>query len=504
MSRVTTMVYDDAVEVPASIYELIGVDHFGSLLYRRQRLWEQIWDAGRAAGYTQRIHLRNHADRLALADEAALNPGARYVFLSADVVSASSETLSRFLEKLAYAESDLVARPPGAPVTSVLANFEAETLRSLLRCRTSAQRREWFRDQSEALSPLLVDDELLSISSPDRLVPFLASTFYTRAFNQIDATRRVLLKRSTDREKMRREHDFWYLLPHRLQRFVVQPFDLEEHGEAASYKMERLAVPDAAVLWVHGADAMPIGTFEAFLDRVFDWFSERPTRNDPERAGEAATALYVTKVEERIRQLMATPTGQALDTLLAAGTEIGGLAQLVARYRALLDQEWASQRASDIAILHGDLCLSNILFDKRSGLLRLIDPRGATTEEDLWGDPYYDVAKLSHSVLGGYDFINSDLFEVVLGDDLELALRLDRAPPGAHERAFVERIAQEGFDPVRVRLYEASLFLSMLPLHAEAPRKLVAFAITAAAILEEVASARASSGGALQRWLGLQ
>jgi len=504
MSRIRVLVYDDAIEVPATTYELIGVHRFGSLLYRRQRLWEHIWDAAREAGYTRRIHLREHADRLALADEAAQDPGARYVYVSADVVSASSAFLSRFLQKLAYAESDLVARPPGAPVTSVVASFEADTLRTLLRCRTAVQRREWFQDRAEAFAPLLVDDQLVTIARPDQLVPFLAGTFYTRAFNHIDASRRVLEKRSTDCEKMRREHDFWYLLPPELQRFVVQPFDFQEADGTASYRMERLAVPDAAVLWVHGGDAMPAATFEAFLDRVFGWFEARPKRADPERAEQAARSLYITKVEDRVRQLLETPTGRSLDALLASGTPEGGLSQLLARYRQLLDQEWEREGASEIAILHGDLCLSNILFDKRSGLLRLIDPRGATSEDELWGDPYYDIAKLSHSILGGYDYINSDLFEVVLGDDLHFALRLDGRPEVGHERLFAQRVAAEGLDPVRVRLYEASLFLSMLPLHAEAPRKLMAFALTAAEILDEVEAARASSEGVLQRWFGLR
>ena len=502
MSRVAVLVYDDAIEVPAEIYELIGVERFGSLLYQRQRLWEHVSDAARKAGFTQRIHLTEHTDRLALADEAAQNPGARYVFATADVVSASTEHLTRFFQKLAYAEVDLVARPPGAPITSVISSFGADTLRTLLRCRTLGQRREWFQERSEAMAPLLVDEHLISISTADRLVQFLAGTFYTRAFNQIDASSRVVLKRSADREKMRREHSYWYLLPHRLQRFVVQPFDFEEDASGASYKMERLAVPDAGVLWVHGTDAMPLATFETFLDIVFDWFAERPTRADSDAAVAGAEALYVTKVEQRIEQLLTTETGRDLDQLLMAGTNTGGLRDLVTRYRELLDGEWARGADDEVAILHGDMCLSNILFDKRSHMLRLIDPRGAMREDELWGDRYYDVAKLSHSVLGGYDFINSELFEVVLGDELTLELRLDRPPPGSHERAFVQRVEAEGFDPVRMRLYEASLFLSMLPLHAEAPRKLAAFALTASGILDEVAAARSASEGLLQRWFG--
>ena len=40
-----------------------------------------------------------------------------------------------------------------------------------------------------------------------------------------------------------------------------------------------------------------------------------------------------------------------------------------------------------------------MLYSKEINLLRLIDPKGALTEEDLWTNPYYDIAKLSHSYL---------------------------------------------------------------------------------------------------------
>ena len=45
-------------------------------------------------------------------------------------------------------------------------------------------------------------------------------------------------------------------------------------------------------------------------------------------------------------------------------------------------------------------------------LLKLIDSKGGTEREQLWMDPYYDLAKLSHSICGGYDFLNSGLFDI--------------------------------------------------------------------------------------------
>ena len=69
MSRVATLVYDDALEVGADVAALVGIEQFGGLLYQRQRLWEHVARVGRKAGFTHRIHLRDGSDRLALWEE---------------------------------------------------------------------------------------------------------------------------------------------------------------------------------------------------------------------------------------------------------------------------------------------------------------------------------------------------------------------------------------------------------------------------------------------------
>ena len=56
----------------------------------------------------------------------------------------------------------------------------------------------------------------------------------------------------------------------------------------------------------------------------------------------------------------------------------------------------------------------------------------------------------------------------------------------AYVRIFSQKLEESGFDYHSVRLYEASLFLSMLPLHMDNPLKVLGFILNAAAILEEI------------------
>jgi hypothetical protein len=200
-----------------------------------------------------------------------------------------------------------------------------------------------------------------------------------------------------------------------------------------------------------------------------------------------AQALYVGKLADRMAKLKTLPVFDQLDQLVTSGGARGGLAGLVQRfermYAAIPRREFG-----ELVLGHGDLCFSNILYGKGAQIMKFIDPRGAADAAALYTDPYYDVAKLSHSALGMYDYVNNGMFSISVGPDLSLDLACDAADRTAEQQLFRQRLIDHGFDYRLTRLYEASLFLSMLPLHAEGPRKLAAFALNASRILDELES----------------
>jgi hypothetical protein len=137
-------------------------------------------------------------------------------------------------------------------------------------------------------------------------------------------------------------------------------------------------------------------------------------------------------------------------------------------------------RPEDCTLIHGDLCLSNVLYDVGGGIVRLIDARGRWGSEDSpigAGDLKYDLAKLRHSLCGGYDFIVNDLFDLRLGEDgTTLDWQLARQPQHRAVAAQFDALLAPRHDLQEVRLIEALLFISMLPLHADRPRRQLAMA----------------------------
>jgi hypothetical protein len=138
------------------------------------------------------------------------------------------------------------------------------------------------------------------------------------------------------------------------------------------------------------------------------------------------------------------------------------------------------------AIVHGDLCFSNVLYDVRNGICKLLDPRGSFGSEEIHGDPRYDIAKLYHSVRGLYDAIVADLFTVTRSGD---AITLSVALPPRHAdilQAFESTFFADGaFDKREITLITACLFASMIPLHADAPQRQLAFYATALQLFDE-------------------
>jgi hypothetical protein len=123
---------------------------------------------------------------------------------------------------------------------------------------------------------------------------------------------------------------------------------------------------------------------------------------------------------------------------------------------------------NDNCFIHGDFCLSNILYDLRSGIVRLIDPRGIWGNDEN-GDVKYDIAKLRHSICGDYDYIVSDLFEINIQHN-EISYSTFNSNKINIKKYFDKKL-RFSFELKQIKLIEGLLFMSMLALHTDSPMR---------------------------------
>ncbi|HUE66437.1 MAG TPA: phosphotransferase [Rhizomicrobium sp.] len=294
-----------------------------------------------------------------------------------------------------------------------------------------------------------------------------------RAFNNLTITHHAVCKTSAQAEKMDAEA-FWYEnLPPPLKGHV--PAFLGRTGtdnNRAGYYLRYEYLCPLSDLFVFGAVSPDM--WRQILSSCADVLAEMRAHKPRKAADGWFSALYRGKTLERF-QRFARDTGIDPDHAWTLnGRPLPAPKVLIEEMADIV----GPPGEEDAGILHGDFCFSNILYDFRRGSVTLIDPRGFVEpgKPAIFGDTRYDVGKLHHSVLGRYDFILAGYF--ALKRVAPYAFLFEVSGPDCHdavERVFRERICDG--DPARERVAGAIsvlLHLSMLPLHAEAPRRQLA------------------------------
>ncbi len=479
----TSIVFDDVAEADSSLRDLLGVTHFGSLMFQRRKRSDAMADVANRAGVGF-IHLQTPEDREDLLNRLRTDDAGKF-FLHVPAHLAptcTDEILITFLRQISYAPGNLHL-PANTYPRQGWTFLAGALLRKLLQKPATDSADEFFEQAGDAIVEVRDRVHLIDISEERSLLDYLSGQLDARHFNAMVRDDYTITKRSTDRAKLKREFEFYQSVPPQMRMFLVQPFDFKDDGQVASYRMERLSIPDMAMHWVHGA--FQPHEFERFLRHIFYFLDNRPekraTRADVAAAQEE---LYIGKVRRRIDELKMLPAYQDLAPHFACA--FGGIDALVRRYEQMFMTARARLRDDQLVIGHGDPCFSNILYSKTNQYLKLIDPRGGSDEDNLYTDPYYDVAKLSHSILGQYDFVNQGKFEIAVADTLKPELRIEQPAMEWAAPMFLEHLRSASYDFRVIRLCEASLFISMLPLHIDNPRKVLGFAIRGNSILNEL------------------
>jgi hypothetical protein len=482
-------VYDDCTDVPDRIRRIIGVSRFGDIVRHKRRLADTIQGAVETVPDCDFTRLKDESQLTDLLNQIERLPGHSMVFrLPSSIVPLSTELFPALIAKLPYAIDPVIYG--NQYMSDVPALMLRDDAIAILVERDAAKRRKFFSTfESRALH---VDDAMRfnDISEISNFLAFMAGTTETRNFNVSSISAGVFRKWSREISKMRGEYRYFHVVDEAMKRFLLPTFDFSEDAEGASYSMEYLSVPDAALQILH--HTFNEASFARLLDNFFAFIDARGRRHvGVDEVRRVAERDIVGKLHGRIQQLRDTKVGQQLDAMLENVGPHGNLETMVQRCCVQLSKALDHSRIDFVALGHGDPCFSNILFNAEINLFRLIDPRGAETRDAAFMHPAYDLAKFSHSVIGGYDFVNSGLAECKIDPEMVLALTLERGGPRAWlKSAFRNRLAELGWDTKLVRAIEASLFLSMLPLHIDSPDKLPAFCLIAGGIIEELEQVR--------------
>ena len=291
-----------------------------------------------------------------------------------------------------------------------------------------------------------------------------------RSFNSLSIDKGVVTKSSQKSLKMQAEINWFKSIPASLKKFRPQFID---HGILPNgnvfYQIEFLSLLPLNELYVHGRN--PASFWRRIFNMVQEYFiiSANVRKFSDEELDfikQLSDCLYNKKTRKRFDTFIKSKHLDISKEIYYGDVYLGSVNDII---NDCINRTLILPCVPNI--MHGDLCFSNMLLDVRGQSLKLIDPRGVDEDDRLTilGNQTYDLAKLTHSVIGMYDFIIAGRYQIsdtkkgeVLVFDIDDRLQTIQA--GFLETQFIDNINNKQIVPAVVLL-----FLSMLPLHDDRP-----------------------------------
>lgn len=295
-----------------------------------------------------------------------------------------------------------------------------------------------------------------------------------RSFNSISVENDIITKTSKNSRKMFAEASWYEALPQNLSIHTPRYLGKTHQNYQVGYRLEYLFLPSVSDMAVFGNQGYDF--WHLLLNKCVELLSTlrgiSPPAQSPELSPGFAEGFFTNMLEQK--------TWSRLDQFLEGvnfdfSTELTINGEVLPPLRNIVQetiQNIPKTTSNDIGFLHGDFFFGNLLFDLNAQRILMIDPRGEdfTGNISQFGDVRYDLGKLAHSVLGGYDHIIMNRFTLVThtSHSFDFSLELGNNTWEQVQNGFCETIEKEfGLDRAALYSLAAIMFFSMLPLHEE-------------------------------------
>lgn len=305
-----------------------------------------------------------------------------------------------------------------------------------------------------------------------------------RAFNTLRIDERIARKLSDDTFKMEAEAAWFANVPPTLRVYTARLIDAGREDARSFYETEYEYLPTVSELFVFGT--LGRVAWMQILQSCHEFLEACALASGEVEANSALSLLATVKTRDRLKTF-SDRTGFDVDAVMhydgRSAPSLMQIADDLPKYLMLYAQKKS-------VIMHGDFCFSNILYSSRVQRIRVIDPRGYIEpgQKTIYGDTRYDLAKLSHSIVGRYDQIIAGRYNMAAADGQRYSIEFEKRPHHAWlEDAWKDfKVAGVAAWSSEIRALTIGLFLSMLPLHADRPDRQRAFIANALRLYVEL------------------
>lgn len=291
-----------------------------------------------------------------------------------------------------------------------------------------------------------------------------SSIISSRHFNTIKVSKNVIVKSSLDKIKVKSEYLWFKNLPKNLKKYTPKLIEFNEFKKISQYSIEYLPLNPLNEIFVYGKN--PI----LFWEKVFsiinillkDFRNIKKINNQIIKKN--SIWLIENKSNTRLKLLSNFNLIDINHNYFYKNRKMPSLSEIT---KFCISKSKKNRFLP--AVIHGDLCLSNILFNSRINSIKIIDPRGIGYNNNLtiYGDQNYDLAKLTHSIVGMYDHIISGQYTLINFNLKSMEIKFEKSVRLKNiQRLFIKKIiGNKKFKDILPQVI--LLFINMLPLHKD-------------------------------------
>jgi len=267
-----------------------------------------------------------------------------------------------------------------------------------------------------------IDDLGVNVFHPiDKVVGFIDTKNQPRSFNKIDYGQSTVTKKTNNPGEV-----YWYNnIPNEIK--YMFPTIISTEGD--KIEMEKIKGINYSYLYTNG------GLREVDIDLLI-----QDLKRIHSSVVQSEELDYLQNYGDKIKERYFTN--------LSLYQKIPGSESLFSKILESME-EYRKSELSKIGVIHGDPVFTNIFLTETG--LKFIDPRGKVGGDfSIFGDIYYDFAKVYQSILG-YDFVLNDL---------DFSFEYQERIRSKFESNFTE------FEIKNIRKITAGLLFSLIPLHS--------------------------------------
>ena len=250
------VIYDDSKMPGKEIKTITGAKSYGETIFKRVTLKDRMEaEIVKEKQVLTVFNYKGEKDNAALFAALPLDNNTTIVHLYSNFGLKDTKAFSVLLKKAEFMNESYTAFCDNKPAMSFLAGADSykKAFDALIAGEYEAERIE--------------NDAFMDLSVRANFLTFITGGFDARFFNALAGDEYTVTKRSTKKEKIKAEYQFYYLLPETMKMWFVMPYDYKEDADGASYTMERFHMTDIAIRFVHGA--VDEDELKDILDKLF-------------------------------------------------------------------------------------------------------------------------------------------------------------------------------------------------------------------------------------------